>query len=580
MRAHLLLILLGVAVWARSIHTNHVNYDTPWLVVDNSMLSPGAFSVVPAILTDLSIGTRLTLGAEFLPVRDLSVLLDFALFGSNLWGHHATSLIWYLLACSLLLRIYQHLLVDTRLAWLAAALYTVHPLHVESVSWLASRKDVVSLVLFFAAVLAWMRGGWRWLSVSVLAMALSYWAKNTAITLPAILVMLSLLHTRQSPRKLSWWVQWVPYGLVALFGLWLTMHIGGMVSMMSAERAGSAWGIFTIEVQVILRYLGMMVWPAGLSIRYPEPGVAGFAEPAFMVGLLAIAALLALAARWKKNPIAALGILWFFITLLPVSQIIPIQNLMADRYLLLPSAGLILAAVSLVPPKALRHPGGMALAGVVVAMLSAATVVRSGVWHSSQALWQDLTDKHPAEVLGWTSRIGLAVEAEDFEAAQALLEEGRIHLPESAKLAQSQGLIAMARGDVVGAEGAFRDALRLSDGLRKSKYNLMLSIKRQGRLAEAASIGEELVAEHPLYETGWNGLGAIYIDQGNPRAALQALTHAHELNPTDIQTLTNLGNTAYLIEDWDAARVWWGEVLRLESENDYARRGLEALPTR
>ena len=362
MRAHLLLLLLGVAVWARSVHSNTVNIDTPWLVVDNPVLSPGDPAVIPAVLTDLSVGTRLILGAEYLPVRDLSVLTDFALFGDAWAGHHATNLLWYLLSCSLLLSLFRALLSDSRLAWLAAAIYTVHPLHVESVAWLASKKDVVSLVFFIGGILAWLRGGWRWGALSVLCLGLAYWSKNTAITLPAILVVLSLLHARQSPRRLGWWLQWIPHGLVALAGLALTLHVGGLVSMMSPERAPTAWGVFTIEVQVILQYLWMIAFPLELSLSYVEPQAAGLTEPRVLLGLAAMGALLTLALRWKKHPVAALGILWFFITLLPVSQIVPIQNLMADRYLLLPSAGLILAAVSFLPPAVLRRPPGRARA--------------------------------------------------------------------------------------------------------------------------------------------------------------------------------------------------------------------------
>ena len=576
MRAHLLLLVLGLIVWARSIHSDTVNYDTPWLVVENPILSTGSPSAVPTILTDLSLGTRLTLGAEYLPVRDLSVLVDFALFGSSWAGHHTTNLLFYLLSCSLLLMLLEKLLPDERLAWLAAALYTVHPVHVESVSWLASRKDVVSLALFFGAILLWLRGGWRAGVLSVACFGLSYWAKNTAITLPAILVVLSLLHARQSPREVRWWAQWVPYGAVALAGLLLTMHIGGMVAMMSPVRADSAWGVFTIEAQVILHYLGLMVWPAGLSIQYPEPAVAGFSEPRFLLGLLSIVGLLAAAARFRRYPVASLGILWFFITLLPVSQIIPIQNLIADRYLLLPSAGLILAGVSFIPARWLRQPVGLAAAGAVILALSVTTWIRCGVWHSSAAMWGDLVDKHPTETRGWASLAGLAVERGDLDQAEAYAVEGLQHVPGDAPLLQSQGLISMERQDYDAAETHFRAALQADPDLRKSKYNLMLSMQRRGRLEEAIAIGEELVAEHPLYETAWNALGAVYIGQNDPQAALPALERAHALNPYNVQVLSNLGNVSYLLGDKAAAAQWWQEVLLLDPENDYARRGLEA----
>ncbi len=577
MRAHLLLLLLGVVVWSRSVHDSTVNYDTPWLVVDNPLLSGGDPSVIPAILTDLSLGTRLLLGAEYLPVRDLSVLADFALYGPVWRGHHLTNLLWYLLSCGLLLSLLRQLLGDDRRAWLAAALYTVHPLHVESVSWLASRKDVISLAFFFASILAWLRGGWRWGLASVACLALAYWAKNTAITLPAVLVVLSLIHVRQSPLRWRWWAQWVPHGLVALLGLGLTMHIGGLVSMMAPVRAQSGWGVFTIEAQVILRYLGMMIWPADLSVKYPEPGVVGLGEPVLWLSLLLIGGLLGVATQARRWPLVSLGILWFFITLLPVSQIVPIQNLMADRYLLLPSAGLILAAVALIPAALLRRPAVLVVAGAVIAALSAATWERCAVWHSYVALWTDLVEKHPEEPDGWTALIGLAVESGDLDEADRIIARGLTVLPDDPGIRQGQGIVFMARGDLVDAEEAFRDVLSQSQDFRKSKYNLMLSLHRQGRLAEAEAVGRELTAEHPLYEVGWNGLGAVYIDLGQPTEARAALERAYALNPHDPGTVTNMGNAAFLQGDRQAAARWWQEALRLEPDNDYARRGLDAL---
>ncbi|MFT5684008.1 MAG: Flp pilus assembly protein TadD, partial [Myxococcota bacterium] len=413
---------------------------------------------------------------------------------------------------------------------------------------------------------------------SVVCLGLAYWSKNTAITLPAILVVLSLLHTRQSPLRLRWWIQWVPYGLLALLGLALTLHVGGMVAMMSPVRAESGLGVFIIEIQVILRYLGMIVWPAELSIRYPEPGVVSLSSPTLLAGLGAVGGLLAVAgSQHRSRPMLSLGILWFFITLLPVSQIVPIQNLMADRYLLLPSAGLILAGVSLLPPDILRKPVGLVAAGGILLALSVATWDRSGVWHSSQALWADLVEKHPTEPHGWTALIGVAVEDGRLDEAECLIAQALTVLPNEPGIHQSQGILLMERGDFIGAEQAFRSALEMSPGLRKSMYNLMLSLRRQGRVLEAVQIGQTLVTEHPLYETAWNGLGALYIDLEQPEEAQSALERAYALNSKNVTTVTNLGNAAFLQGDEDIAARWWREVLRLDPDNQYARRGLEAL---
>ena len=91
--------------------------------------------------------------------------------------------------------------------------------------------------------------------------------------------------------------------------------------------------------------------------------------------------------------------------------------------------------------------------------------------------------------------------------------------------------------------------------------------------AEAVEIGRALISEHPLYETAWNGLGAVYIDLGQPEAARAVLEQAYALNPHNVLTMTNLGNTAFLLGDKVSAVRWWSAVIRLDPSNDYARRG-------
>lgn len=569
-RHALALSLLVVVVWATSIHSGYVDIDTPWLVAENPLLSTGQLSLIPTIVGDFSLGTRMILGAEYLPVRDVTVLLDFAVFGSWWAGHHLVNLGWYLAACLLWLWLCRALLKDARLAWLAAALYAVHPTHVESVAWLASRKDVVSLTFYLAAVVTWMRGGRGGLGVSVLCFALAYWSKNTAITLPAVLVLISLLVRRERPTTLRWWLQWIPHGLVAALGITVTLRLGASVAMMAPERAESVWGLVRIEAQVIARYLELLVAPLRMSVLYTEPIVSGPAAG----GLAVIGGLLAgAAACWRRRPLVSLGILWFFVTLLPVSQVIPIQNLMADRYLLLPSAGAILAAAALVPAGVLRRPVGLAAACAVVAVYGALTAQRSMVWHDSVALWQDVTVKESGLDRGWAALSGAQAAVGQVQEAAETLEQGRAVLPESSLLVQSQGLLQLQQGDPA-AEETLRAALAMDPGHRKAANGLAVLLQRAGRLDEAVAIAQTLVSIHPLYAEGWNTLAAACIDARQLDCAEAALGRAVALVPMDVTVWVNRGNVAYLQGDVEVARECWEEALRLDPGNDYARRGI------
>ena len=145
-RAYLLLLVIGVVVWADAIHSGYIHLDSPWLVIENPVLATGSFDTLPQIFIDMSFSGRIDLGAEYLPIRDISVLLDFAIFGDKWQWHHFTNVALYLLSCLLLLRIFAEFFGKTTKAWIVGLLFCIHPLHIESVIWLASRKDVLQQV--------------------------------------------------------------------------------------------------------------------------------------------------------------------------------------------------------------------------------------------------------------------------------------------------------------------------------------------------------------------------------------------------------------------------------------------------
>ncbi len=574
------LLLAGLLAWQGSVHSGTVNFDTPWLVTDNPILSTGQLRWIPTILWDMERGTRLVLGAEYLPVRDLTVLADFALFGSCWACHHAVNLGWYLLGCLLFLALAERLLGKGPRAWLAAGLFALHPLHVESVAWLANRKDVVSLAFFMLATLLWLeRRRWRWgLGLSLLCTALAVWSKNTAIVLPGVLVALSLLVERQDPRKARWWLQWLPFGLLVGACLAVSLSLGDLVAMYAPTRGGSLASALLLECRVLLIYLRMLVLPVGLSAVYIEPPLLPLAHPASLASLALVLALLAaipLAAR--RAPMAALGLACFFLTLLPVSQLVPIQNLMADRYLLLPSAGLALLLASLWPAD-LRGRSRLALVlpGLALLGLGVGTAQRCLVWRDSVALWSDTSAKAP------TSRVqrslsGALVEAGRTPEAERVLRQALTERPDDAVLLEGLGWVRLKLGYSEEAEALFRRALDQDPSLRKASSNLISLLVPSDRAAEAAELGEILVAAHPLYAQGWNNLGSARLQLDDLQGAAQAFERALELDPFYALPACNLGVVGWRARNGDAARRWFQRCLELDADNAMALRALERL---
>jgi Tfp pilus assembly protein PilF len=574
----LALLLVSLLAWSTAIHGGYVNFDTPWLVVDNPILSSGSPSWLPAILWDMDRGTRLVLGAEYLPVRDCSVLLDFALFGPRFAWHHAHSLLWYLASCLLFLRIAERLLDHRWAAWLVATLFALHPLHVESVTWLASRKDVLGLFFFLLGVLIHLDArGRRWRSGAVtLCLILAVWSKNTAIVLPGLLVAISLLVHRERPSGLRWWLQWIPLGVATAALLAVSLSLGGQVSMFAPVRGGSMAAALLLEARVIVHYLGMVAWPVGLAAIYPEPPLLPLLHPASLGSLAVVLGMLAgiplCARRW---PLVSLGVAWFFLTLLPVSQLVPIQNLMADRYLLLPLGGLLLVLAEVLRAERARWPRLLALAACLP--LGVLTSQQNRVWHDSQQLWSAALERSPDSARIRRSLAGVLEQQGREAEAEALLRDGIERYGEHPHLMAGLGLVALKGGRDDEAEALLSAAWRADDSERKAAANLMTLLLEQGRLEDALGLGRELTRVHPFYAKGWNNHGSVLLGLGQVDQARDAFDSAAQLDPFYATPRCNLALVALQLGQPSKGVIEAERCVELDPDNRRARDLLAAL---
>lgn len=579
-RALPLLLVVTALVWLGAVHPGWVDYDTPWLVRHNVLLSSPDPGVLARVWTDLSLGTRMTLGAEYLPVRDTTVWLDHQLFGLDMRLHHLHSLAWYLVACGLVLVVARDLLGPGPRSFLAALLFAVHPVHVESVVWLASRKDVVSLALLLLAMVLWRRGRERpWLFLlSALLGLLAHWAKNTAIVLPGMLGAWSLLVDRPDLRRPAWWLQWLPYALTTAIGLGMSLSLGDTVSMYAAPRAHGPVELLALMGQVWAHYLGTLVAPLSLSVAYVEPVVRPLSDPAVFSSLALVGGLLAVSlALWRRAPVITLGAAWFALGLLPVSQLIPLQNLMADRYLLIPSLGMAVALCAVPLPAAFRIPAGVA-AGLASLLLGVATVRYLPVFASSEALWRRVVEVEPGLERGWIGLSGALQEAGRPDEAAAVSAEAQARLGPRPGLLANQGWLRLEAGDLVAAEASLRRAWEADPSQRKAGNNLVATLHRQGRLDEALAVAEALTRTHPLYAEGWATRAAVHVDRQEPGPARDAALHALEVDPANVAALVNLGSAAVLAGDVATARAAWERVLLLQPDHAYVRATLPKLP--
>ena len=574
---HFCLALMVIATWTASLHDGFVNFDTPWMVVDNHLLDEGLLSATVAVLWDMSFATRHALGAEYLPIRDLSVLLDLSLWPTNYLAQHVHNLVLYVLVCALVLELMIALLGLEIRAWCVAAVFALHPVQTETIAWLVGRKDLLAGIFVVAGVVLWLRadGRVRNLALSVLCMMLACWSKSTAIVFPGLLLLLSLFGQgarRQQHRGVLWLALIAGAAVVAA----TSMAVGQQMGFLAERRGEGLLELMWVQCWMFSHYLLSFAWPVELSVLYAEPSVPvrfGAADfgPVFLCLVIVVAVLLA----WRPRPLVALGLSWFVIAQLPTSQLVPLQNLVADRYLFLPSMGLVLALGALLPVGRFgAHKTlwvGMALLLIILGLQSRQ---RCEVWQDSVQLWTDVASRNPDLGRGHAALAGALWAAGREGEAATVIEQALSRLPRDPMLLESSGLQLMRQGRDEEAERAFRSALRGDPRLRRAANNLALLLHRLQRSAEAQDLASQMVRTHPSYAHGLNTLGTILFDLGQLEEAERAFLSSLEVNPRGVNAVCNLGSVAFRAGELEAAVSWWQRCLSLEPSHSIAAEGL------
>jgi len=511
-----------------------VNFDDPEYVTRNIHVRGG--------VTARGIEWALTSGdaANWFPVTRLSHLVDGQLFGLRGGWHHLVSVGWHALAAVLL---FAFLKRSTHARWPSAwvaFVFALHPLHVESVAWVAERKDVLCAFFWFLALWAYVRyaerpGRGRYVVV-LLLFCLGLMSKPMIVTLPFLLLVLDAWPlNRFSRAAVREKIPFFALASVSAIATYLVQHASGAVHEIASLPLG-----LRIENAVVscAIYCLKTIWPAGLAVFYPYP--AGFAWWMVAAAAMALAGITALVLRWRRGaPYLAAGWVWTLVTLAPVIGLVQVgAQARADRYMYVPMVGLTIMVAWGAADLARRWPAARRpiAAAAVVACLGAAAVSASqiGYWRNSETLF----------------RHALAVTADNYLAehnlGSNLLETGRLseavpHLqaalrirPDSAQ-ARSDLASALARtpGRLPEAIAEYQAAVRLLPGSAILHNNLGAALARfPDRLPEAIRECQAALRIDPDYAEAHNNLAsALAQTPGRLSEAIAEYQAALRINP-------------------------------------------------
>lgn len=527
------------------------------------------------------------------PVTWLSLQLDYTLFGVQPSGYRLTNILLHAANAVLLFLWLQYVVRDSRppapdtgaaaadagpFLWrsaLVAALFLLHPQRVESVAWIAERKDVLS-------TLFWMLSLWAYAwyvrkpssgryALLLVTFALGLMAKQMLVTLPCVLLLLDCwpLSAIRQPRWERLVVEKLPLFALAAGACVLTF--------LAQESYRQPLDDLSLAVRInnalvaYVRYLGYALWPVGLCFYYPHLGQRlplwqGVASGIF----LAIVTACCLSHPGRRRPYLAVGWLWFLGTLVPVIGIVQVGNqALADRYSYVPLIGIAWLAVWGVSDAAIRfHWPKPVLAASAAAILLTCLVLtwkQVQTWQSTQTVWERVVAAEPNCALGHVN-VGesLASKGMPEEALRQLREAVAVE-PESAtgQLQLGMFLHRLRRWDE--ATPHFAAALRLNPKLVEARYRLGVGAMMTGDLTSAVHHYAQLAELAPDLAEARDNLGVALLFQGKLDEAQQHLAKAVELSPGLLDAHNKLGLLFLLRGNTKEAEKEFQQALQLDA---------------
>jgi Flp pilus assembly protein TadD len=549
------LVVITIGAFSQVVKHPFVSYDDDKYVYENPFIQSG--------LTGQGIvwAFSATYAANWHPITWLSHMLDIQLFGLRAGGHHFVNMLFHTANTLLLFLLLWRI---TGMLWqscFVALLFAIHPLHVESVAWIAERKDVLSGFFFMLTLLAYVRYAekpklQRYTSMVIFFM-LGLMSKPMLVTVPFLLLLLdywplarlkwSVLRPNVPPQE----THLTPASRLLLEKLPLFILSGAscVITYFAQAKEGTVVSLagFPFELRsanalvTVMRYLGKMIWPNSLSVYYPYD-ITSLSYWRVLGAAALIVCLTILALRTiKRRPYVTMGWLWYLGTLVPVIGLVQVgEQAMADRYTYLPLIGIFIAIVwgfhDLKSGWRFKRYLVIPFLAILFSSFFFATWFQVKYWRNGVALFS-----HSVKV---TKNNGLA----NNNLGKALLDEGKFEE----------------------AIPFFRETLRIIPDLYASYSNLGIALGRVGKINEAIAYCRKALQINPNDAGAYFGLGYAFIQQGRIGEAVFAYRRAFQISPASRFSLTNLGvDLAQEGKMREAISIFW-EAIRMNPKDAYA----------
>jgi tetratricopeptide (TPR) repeat protein len=544
----LFLVAITWLVFGQTLRHEFVNYDDDDYVVRNAQVSRGL------TLDGIAWSFTHVHSSNWHPLTWISHMLDCQFYGLNPGGHHLSNVLLHAATAILLFLVLRQMTGTLWRSAFVAALFAIHPLRVESVAWVAERKDILSGLFFMltlGAYVRYARAPWSPLryGLVILLFAVGLMCKPMLVTVPFVLLLLDYWplnrfalpgQTGQRPQSLRRLIlEKLPLLGLGLASCAITLF-AQKDSMAPITRLPLLLRLSNAVVSCT-DYLRQMFWPTDLAVLYPwEAARLGSLNTVISIALLAVISVVVFVLRRRRYLVT--GWLWYLIMLGPVIGILQVGNqARADRYTYLPQIGLYLlviwAAVDLCTGWRYRRVLLTSLCSVILVALILSARVQAAYWRDSETLW--------SHALACTT--------------DNIIAEGNL------------GKACYDKGKPREAMAYFQNSLRINPRQAPIHSSLGVFFLEMGRIDESLAHLQTAVEIEPNYEDAHFNLGNTYLQMGQAKEALVHYNKALEIDPNDTQALNNM---AWILATWpDAPTRDAAKAVELAERADSLTRG-------
>lgn len=573
------LAVITFVVFGQTLRDEFVNFDDNNYVYQNPNVTGG--------LTLKGIESAFRHGEydNWVPLTTISHMLDCQLYGLNAGGHHLTNVLLHITSAILLFLVLRQM---TGFLWrsaFVAAVFAVHPLHVESVAWIAERKDTLSGLFFMLTLGAYVHYVRRPASVPryltvLFLFACGLMSKPMLVTMPFVLLLLDYwpLNRFSKVESIPWLKNFsVPTRLVFEKIPLLALSIASCIStFLIQSHAIQAFNNLPVTARMgnapvaCITYVWQLFYPTNLAVLYPYPRFGlPLWKPIVAVIVLIIISLGVFLWR-RERPYLLIGWLWYLGMLVPVIGLVQVGGQSrADRYAYLPQIGLCLMVVWLAADLSASWRNrrlvlsSLAFGAIIVMVLSSR--VQASYWRNSETLWKRALAVTPNNYASTYDNFGNALYHEgQVSAAIIEYEKALATDPADASSHNDFGNALYQEGQLDEAIAEYHKAVAINPNNAETYNNLGSVLAQKGQVDQAIIQFQKALAINPIFDQACDNLGSALAQKGQADEAIIEYRRALAINPNDAQTCYNLGNALAQRGQLDEAIIQFQKALAID----------------